>query len=53
MEARRVLFLGEAQMAQELVNYGVKAYTSFSSILTFHALAFDVLKCAVTAASRV
>ncbi len=53
MEARRVLFLVGAQMVQELVNYGVKAYTFFSSILTFQALAFEALKCAVTAVSRV
>lgn len=53
MEARRALFLVEAQIAQELVNYGVKADTSFSSVLIFQALAFEALNSAVTAASRV
>lgn len=52
VEGRRLLCLAESQMAQRLVNYGVKEYSSSLSVLMFDAFE-EILKCPVTAASRI
>lgn len=52
MEGKRLLCLAESQMAQRLVTYGVKEYSSSLLVLMFQGFE-EILKCSVTAASRI
>lgn len=52
VEGGRLLCLAVSQIAQRLVNYDVKEYSSPLSVLVFRAFE-EILKCPVTAASRI